>query len=59
MKEDYHHNRCTITMAPKEPQPSVKDVSLSWAIARPKGSLHHGQLPASTIGGRVVHSDIV
>ena len=32
-----------VTMAPKEPQPRVEGVSLSGAMARQGGSLHHGQ----------------
>jgi len=32
-----------VTMAPQEPQPRVEGVSLSGAMARQGGSLHHGQ----------------
>lgn len=33
-------------MAATEPQPRVEDVSLSGAMARLEGSLHHGHQPA-------------
>ena len=32
-----------VTMATKEPQPRAEGVSLSGAMARQEGSLHHGQ----------------
>jgi hypothetical protein len=48
-------------MVSKEPQPRVEDVSLSGAMARQGGSLHHGQCTgvASTAQRRVTRSAIV
>jgi hypothetical protein len=50
-----------LTMAPQEPQPRVEVVSLSGAMARQKGSLHHGQRTGvpSTTQRRVARSAIL
>ena len=38
----------TLTMAPEAPQPCAEGVSLSGAMARQGGSLHHGGIPGGS-----------